>query len=51
MINRYQLISIIIKDNYLSEDDRELIASHPDNILLNVYGKEQFKEIRKGFYV
>lgn len=47
MINRYQLISILLKEYKLDESMRQLLAIQPDNILLSNTG---FKQIRKGFY-
>lgn len=47
MINRYQLISILLKEYGLDESIRGYIASVPDEILLSNSG---FKQIRKGFY-
>lgn len=50
IFNRYELISIIIKDNQLSECDRSFIANFPDEVLFKSFGKKQFKAIRKGYY-
>ncbi len=51
IINRYQLISILIQDNSLQESDREFIASFSDEVLLSIYGKKQFVQFRKGYYI
>ena len=47
MINRYQLISILLKEYGLNETMRSYISSLSDEILLSNLG---FKQIRKGFY-
>ena len=48
MINRYQLISILLKEYRLDESMRQFLSIQPDNILLSNTG---FKQIRKGFYI
>lgn len=47
MINRYQLISILLKEYGLNKTMRSYVASLPDEIILSNSG---FKQIRKGFY-
>ena len=51
IINRYELVSMILSENFLSEMEREFVASMTDKTILSIYGKSQFKEIRKGYYL
>jgi len=51
IINRYELISLIISSNFLLESDREFIAKTDDKTLFKVYARKQFKEFRKGYYI
>ena len=48
MINRYQLITNLLKEMKLSEDKRAFLASQPDEVLLSNTGWEC---LRKGYYV
>lgn len=47
MINRYQLISILLKEYGLDESMRHYIASQSDETILSNTG---FKQIRRGYY-
>jgi hypothetical protein len=47
MINRYELISILLKEYGFDESLRSFIASRPDSVLLSNSG---FRQIRFGFY-
>ena len=47
MINRYQLISILLKEYGMDETMRGYISSLPDEILLSNSG---YKLFRKGYY-
>jgi len=51
IINRYQLISILIRENGLTENEREFVAKMPDSKILTISGRPQFKILRKGYYI
>ena len=50
IFTRYELISHLLKENGLSEQDRVFVAGMPDEIIFMTFGKAQFKELRKGYY-
>jgi len=47
MINRHQLISILINELGLTENEREFLAKMKDDILLQHL---PFRKIRQGYY-
>ena len=47
MINRYQLISILLKEYGFDESMRQFLSNQTDEILLF---NTPFKQIRKGYY-
>lgn len=49
IITRYDLISLILRNNDLKEDYRALIASMKDSELKSIFCF--FTEIRKGYYL
>ena len=48
MINRYNLITILLNEHGLSEEFRTFLSSQSDRVLLSNSG---FKRIRAGFYI
>ena len=50
IFTRYEIITSLITDNGFEESLREMIAKLPDEVLFNEFGKQQFKELRKGYY-
>lgn len=47
---RYELITHLLKENGLAEQDREFVASLKDDDIFTSFGSLQFKELRKGYY-
>jgi hypothetical protein len=48
MINRYQLISLLIEELKLTENERPFLAKLSDTILCKDCG---YKPLRKGYYL